>query len=317
MDDEAVPGPALEDPVVILGSGILGHTPFERHTDRWGAVHLTVLDSIPGERAPARTASVPPDEDLAARILQDLAEGDARYAPAAAEASEAAARRPDNRVVAFDHAPLGAAGTLVARVIATDPFYAHDDAPPELRAPWPGERVVLGTGTLFTEQYRDMPIIGVRPGDGRADDWMDHYAIARCRHHLVRLEFETPKDNAPGAGTCQPRADGSPREHSPAICRPGRPARLPCGVPPCSARPGGLRVHLRSRPRAPSKAARSAPRPREGLMTSQLPPDRELREVPATDQAIRGEALPGRTRPADHLPGGTSTDQPARAGGAG
>ena len=103
MDDEAVTSrvSALRTPVVVLGSGILGHTSFERHTDRYGAVHLTVLDSIPGEPAPARTVPVPPDDDLSARILQDLAKGDARYADAAAAASEEAARRPDNRVVAF------------------------------------------------------------------------------------------------------------------------------------------------------------------------------------------------------------------------
>jgi hypothetical protein len=125
VDDEAirVPGTAPEDPIVTLGSGVLGHTSFERHTGRYGAVHLTVLDSIPGELAPARTVPVPPDEDLGARILQDLAKSDARYADTAAAASEAAARRPDNRVVAFDHAPRGTAGTLVAHVIANVSAY--------------------------------------------------------------------------------------------------------------------------------------------------------------------------------------------------
>ena len=104
MDDEAVTawGTGREDPV-ILGSGIPGHTSPEGHADRHGAVHLTVLDSIPGELAPARTVPVAPDDDRAARILQGLAETNPDYAAAAA-ASETAARRPDNRVVAFDHA---------------------------------------------------------------------------------------------------------------------------------------------------------------------------------------------------------------------
>jgi hypothetical protein len=192
-------GTAPEDQVVILGSGILGSTSFERHTDRYGAVHLTVLDSVPGEPAPARTVPVP-GNDLAARILQDLAEVSTDVAGAAAVAS--AARRTD-RVVAFDHAPLGAAGTLVAHVIALTSDYDWGDSAPELRLPKPGERVVLGSGTLFTEQYAGAPVIGVRPDDGREDNWMDRNAISRCRDHLVRLEFEMLKDGAPAAGAAR------------------------------------------------------------------------------------------------------------------
>lgn len=186
--------------VIILGSGILGSTSFERHTDRYGAVHLTVLDSIPGEAAPAKTVPVPPDDDLAARILQDLAKGDARYADAAAAASEDAARRPDNRVVAFDHAPLGASGTLVAHVIALTNDHDWGNFALELRLPKRGERVVLGSGTLFTEEYGGAPVIGVRPDDGREDNWMDCNAISRCRDHLVRLAFEVAVETTASGG---------------------------------------------------------------------------------------------------------------------
>jgi hypothetical protein len=119
-------------------------------------------------------------------------------ADTAAAASEAAASRPDNRVVAFDHAPVGTAGTLVAHVIANVNAYDWGDDPPELRLPKPGERVVLGSGTLFTEMYGDAPVVGVRPDDGRADNWMDRNAISRCRNHLVRLAFEMPRDSVPG-----------------------------------------------------------------------------------------------------------------------
>jgi hypothetical protein len=209
MDDEAVSGTGPEDPVFVVGSGILGHTSFERHTDRWGAVHLTVLDSIPGEPAPARTVPVPGD-NLAARITRDLAEA-RQDAAAAAAANEAIARTPARKVVAFDHAPLGAAGTLVAHVIAVDSHYAYDDGPVELRAPRPGERVVLGTGTLFAEKYSDAPVIGVRPGDGRAENWMDPDALARCRNHLVRLEFEMSEDSAPATGIAR-RAQAARQE---------------------------------------------------------------------------------------------------------
>lgn len=202
MNDEAVTGSGTgrEDPVAVLGSGILGHTSYERHTDRYGAVHLTVPDSIPGEPAPARTVPVP-GSDLAARIIRDLAE--ARGDTAAAEtASQAIARTPANRVVAFDRAPLGAAGTLVAHVIrsnATDDDREFGKRHPELRPPETGERVVLGSGILFAETYGDAPLIGVRPDDGRAENWMDRNAIYRCKDHLVRLEFEMPQDRAPDA----------------------------------------------------------------------------------------------------------------------
>jgi hypothetical protein len=207
MGDEAVsaPGNGPEEPVVVLGSGILGYTSFERHTDRYGAVHLTVRDSIPGELAPARTVPVP-GNDLAARIMQDLAE--ARQGATAAEAARRAiARTPASRVVAFDHAPLGAAGTLVAHVIhsnATDRDREFGKRHPELRPPETGERVVLGSGTLFTERYGEAPVIGVRPGDGRETEWMDPNAIFRCKDYLVRLEFEIPKDSAPDAAAARP-----------------------------------------------------------------------------------------------------------------
>jgi hypothetical protein len=101
---------------------------------------------------------------------------------------------------------LGAAGTLVAHVLhvtATDADREFGKRHPELRPPEPGERIVLGSGTLFTEKYGDGPVAGVRPDDGRAEYWMDSNAIFRCKDQLVRLEFEMPKDSAPAAGTAR------------------------------------------------------------------------------------------------------------------
>jgi hypothetical protein len=261
MDDEAVSGTSPEDPVVVLGSGILGSTPFERHTSRYGTVHLTVMDSIPGEPAPARTVPVHPDDDLAARILPDLAKADARYADAAAVASEDAARRPNNRIVGFDRAPLGATGTRVVRVIAVDPRFDHsDDHIPELRTPPPGERVVLGSGTLFTEEYMGAPVIGVRPDDGRDEDWMDSYAITRCRDHLVRLEFEMPEGSAPSAAAVR-RVQAASHESDLSqsavrTSQPGFPVTNPL-APPGHAAGGPAR-----RPHA-AKTAASAEAPRK------------------------------------------------------
>jgi hypothetical protein len=194
---------------VVLGSGVLGWTSAERHTDRWGAVHLRVYDSIPGEAAPDSTAPVF-FEDLTGRIAQDLA---------AARAGNASSSREDrpgsvNRVVGYDHAPLGVAGTLVATIIAAtwDRSSSFSDDP--LGPPQPGEQVVLGTGTLFTDTYGDAPVIGVRPADGRAEDWMDRSAMFRCKDHVVRLSLQVPGASAPGAaaapGTRQAVARDAP-----------------------------------------------------------------------------------------------------------
>ena len=251
--------PVHEDPVVVLGSGILGHTGFERSTSRYGAVHLTVLDSVPGEPAPARTVPVPPDEDLASRILQDLAKADARYAAAAEAASQNAARRPDNRVVAFDHAPLGAAGTLVAHVIhvtATDNDREFGKRHPELRPPEPGERIVLGSGTLFTEKYGDGPVIGVRPDDGRAEDWMDSNAIFRCKDQLVRLEFEMPTESAPGAAVAR-RVQAARQD-----TQQGLSAMEHLQPPPGGARPRPAASTSRDQGRVPGPASNLAAAPK-------------------------------------------------------
>lgn len=210
MGGEAISGTGHEDPVV-LGSGILGHTSYERQTDRYGAVHLTVVDSVPGEPAPARTVPVP-GSDLAARIARDLAEAKGDTATADA-ARQAIARTPASRIVVFDHAPLGVAGTLVAHVIhvtATDEDREFGKRHPELRPPEPGERVVLGSGALFTEEYAAGPVIGVRPDDGRETEWMNPNAIFRCKGQLVRLEFEIPEDSAPATGT--PRVQAARQE---------------------------------------------------------------------------------------------------------
>ena len=211
----AHPVSGLESSVVILGGGILGSTPGERHTDRYGAVHLTVLDSIPGIPAPPRTVVVP---------------------------------GTTSRVVAFDHAPLGATGTLVAQIVATARY------PKMGPQPEPGDRIVLGSGTLFTETDMGAPVIGVRPADGRETDWMDADAIQRCRDHLVRLDFEMPARRA-RPSRHQPHT--GPRSRTGYQCRragqPGRAARVPSGDAR-SAWPHGQRQ--RRRPTARNETSR-------------------------------------------------------------
>ncbi len=212
----AHPVSGLESSVVILGGGILGSTPGERHTDRYGAVHLTVLDSIPGIPAPPRTVVVP---------------------------------GTTSRVVAFDHAPLGATGTLVAQIVATARY------PKMGPQPEPGDRIVLGSGTLFTETDMGAPVIGVRPADGRETDWMDADAIQRCRDHLVRLDFEMPAAAGPGpAGISRTQAREVVLDTS-AAERGSRAAQLefPQATP---AAPGRTASASRRRPTARNETSR-------------------------------------------------------------
>lgn len=122
-----------------LGTGTLGWTSFERHTDRYGAVHLNY-----GEEG-----------------------------------------RPT-----FEDAPVGKVGTLSVKVIEVlhplGKLLAED-----LTQPKAGEVVLLGEGELFTEEYNpDLRTVGVKPLDGREENWLDSMALLRCHFQLVELVFE-------------------------------------------------------------------------------------------------------------------------------
>src|SRR5260370_34176704 len=113
-----------------LGEGVLNWSRYERISDRYGAIHLSIGNYITWKDAPADTR-----------------------------------------------------GTLVAYVLATrqsrhigDLFRGISPSTPEV-----GEAITLGTGTLFTQIDDDVPVIGVKPDDGREHDWMDPTALYR-RH---------------------------------------------------------------------------------------------------------------------------------------
>jgi hypothetical protein len=53
------------------------------------------------------------------------------------------------------------------------------------RVPNDGERWKLGEGMLFWEEDS----VGIRPRDGRDDDWLDPTALYLLHHSIVRLEF--------------------------------------------------------------------------------------------------------------------------------
>lgn len=104
----------------------------------------------------------------------------------------------------FADAPLGTVGTLIAEVVEArksghigDMFHGFSPETPDV-----GERIVLGTGTLFAEELDDYDItaIGVRPltetrdwngASGGPDTfWMDPRALYRAHEQTVRLVFE-------------------------------------------------------------------------------------------------------------------------------
>lgn len=138
--------------MVSLGCGVLGAPSWERHTDRNGVVHLTPVDGSFGHHG----------------------EG----------------------AVLFDRAPIGKTGELVTRVIddRDKPYPNPRPRGPRIIQPsgWKaadGTEVVIGHGVLFTE---DLPgakgprLIGVRPLDGRTEDWLTTLEVW---HSEVELFF--------------------------------------------------------------------------------------------------------------------------------
>lgn len=191
---EETAGGGPDPQVTYLGAGRLGTHSFERHTDRHGSFYLTVHGPVPGEPVVATVPAGYPD---------------------------------GRRTVSWNGAPAGVHGTLVATVIALDNPPGPDDDPclqdedDRYRLPRPGERIELGTGTLFTEDdWPGGPHIGVRPADGRKEDWMDKAALFRCGGHLIRLTFETRPATVPGLA----RDRGLPRSAARAAS-PGAAAR--------------------------------------------------------------------------------------------
>ena len=53
-----------------------------------------------------------------------------------------------------------------------------------------GDRLVLGEGEAFSEVRGRITVVGVRPDDGRGNDWLDPHALYRCHNSLVELIWE-------------------------------------------------------------------------------------------------------------------------------
>jgi hypothetical protein len=90
----------------------------------------------------------------------------------------------------------GVAGRLFVRVATGRPSYHAGDAfrgifPPK-NPPESGEERTLGHGTLFFERASEggtPKLVGVRPADGRPDDWLDPRALYDVHNSVVELFF--------------------------------------------------------------------------------------------------------------------------------
>jgi hypothetical protein len=82
----------------------------------------------------------------------------------------------------------GLRGSLVAQVVQAA---EADDAAPEEWLAGQGERITLGFGTVVVEPvWYYVAGIGLRPDDGRDENWLDPDALSRAHHQReVRLWF--------------------------------------------------------------------------------------------------------------------------------
>ena len=75
----------------------------------------------------------------------------------------------------FSDAPVGASGSLSAEVTEIRNSFHLGDIFRGVgkTSPAPGEIIFLGEGKLFTEeQYTGLVSLGVKPVDGRAENWL-------------------------------------------------------------------------------------------------------------------------------------------------
>ncbi|MCP2170098.1 hypothetical protein LX83_006986 [Goodfellowiella coeruleoviolacea] len=139
-------------------------------------------------------------------------------------------------LVRFDDAPVGTRGQLVAIVLAVRPaFHAGDlvrgAAPSD---PAVGEEIPLGTGTLFVEPSQDGNTeIGVRPDDGRSEDWLDPTALTAESYVAAATRLAPRQHNgAPASPAARPLP--SSRRSPPTDPQPP-PAQPACPAPARSA----------------------------------------------------------------------------------
>jgi hypothetical protein len=83
-------------------------------------------------------------------------------------------------------------GTLLCEVLETrqsthigDLFHGVFPVTPAV-----GETVILGEGTLFTEEQFNSFVVGLKPADGRTELWLDINKLYRVHEQTVNLYFQ-------------------------------------------------------------------------------------------------------------------------------
>ena len=103
--------------------------------------------------------------------------------------------------IPMDINPLeGMRGELIAKVLEARQSTHIGDLFREIYPVTPevGEEIVLGEGVVFYELHEDGQVfIGLKPDDGRKEDWLDPKMLYRAHAQYVELYFKTVE---PGEG---------------------------------------------------------------------------------------------------------------------
>ena len=94
----------------------------------------------------------------------------------------------------MDVVPLeGVRGQLIAKVLEARQSTHIGDLFRDLRPETPevGEEIVLGEGVVFYELHEDGQVfVGLKPEDGRTNDWLDPKMLYRAHAQYVELYFK-------------------------------------------------------------------------------------------------------------------------------
>lgn len=93
--------------------------------------------------------------------------------------------------ITWTDVPTGRRGRLTAVILETRESSHIGDIALGVGPSKPsvGEEVNLGTGTLFAEMDDGVPVVGLKPDDGREKHWLDVPGLYRCHNQTVRLVF--------------------------------------------------------------------------------------------------------------------------------
>jgi len=113
---------------------------------------------------------------------------------------------PVSAYITPDGAAVGQRGTIVAEVLEIRQSTHIGDLFRGLfpETPTVGDRIVLGTGTLFTEAagFDGVTAVGLHPDVPRSSDWLDPKALYRAHEQTVRLVFEPDGGNDESVHEC-------------------------------------------------------------------------------------------------------------------